>query len=80
MDEVGEVDMRKFTDIPTPDFPLNVETYRRLRDEIETAADRFDYLGTTDGYNVSCVLTDVRVRLDEAWQLILRIEQHENGR
>lgn len=70
----------KFTDIPTRKFPLNLKKFSRLQGEIQTAADRFSDLGTSDGHAVFCQLTEVRARLDHAWQLIQQIERRENGR
>jgi len=70
----------KFTDIPTRKFPLNLNKFYRLQREIQTAADRFSDLGTSDGHAVFCQLVEVRERLDRAWQMILTIERRERGR
>lgn len=70
----------KFSDIPTRRFPLNFKKYSRLQDEIQTAADRFSDLGTSDGHAVFRELVEVRTRLDQTWELIRQIEHRETGR
>jgi hypothetical protein len=77
MDKVGAM---KFTEIPTGKFPLNFKKYCRLQDQIQTAADRFSDLGTSDGHAVFRELVEVRARLDRTWELIRQIEHRETGR
>ncbi|KQW27872.1 hypothetical protein ASE36_15450 [Rhizobium sp. Root274] len=69
--------MRKFSDIPTADFPMNDKTYYRLRAEIGSISARFLNLGTRDGADVAKKMEAVFGALDDAWQAIRRIEARE---
>lgn len=70
-------EMRKFSEIPTADFPMNHKTYYRLRDEIGSISARFSNLGTLDGGEVAKKMEVVYGALDDAWQTIRRIEARE---
>ncbi|MBW0369990.1 hypothetical protein [Ensifer adhaerens] len=59
---------------------MNFKKYCRLQLEIQTTADRFSDLGTSDGHAVFRELVEVRARLDRTWELIRQIEHREKGR
>lgn len=69
--------MRKFSEIPTADFPLNDTTYRRLRSEIGSISTRFSDLGTRDGAELAKKMEEVYGALDDAWGTLRRIEARE---
>lgn len=70
-------EIRKFSDIPTANFPMNHKTYSRLRGEIGSISARFSDLGTSDGAEVADKMEAVFGALDDAWQTIRRIEARE---
>ncbi|MFK3777265.1 hypothetical protein [Agrobacterium sp. NPDC089420] len=69
--------MTQFSEIPTADFPMNHETYRRLRDEIGSISAYFYNLGTRDGAEVAKKMEEVYGALGDAWETIRRIEDRE---
>jgi len=58
-------------DIPAARFPLRVEKYTKLDDEIKEIASRFSQLGYED---LAREFDEVRVRLDQAWQTMRAAE------
>lgn len=71
--------MSKFTEIPIEEFPLNFSSFCRLQSELQNAADGFADLCTQDGWSVSRDLTQVKIRLDQTWELIRAIERREQA-
>lgn len=69
--------MSKLSEIPTEEFPLNFVNFCRLQSELQNAADGFADLCTEDGWRVSRDLTQVKMRLDQTWELIRAIERRE---
>ncbi|NTE66183.1 hypothetical protein G6M85_11240 [Agrobacterium tumefaciens] len=69
--------MTKFSDIPVEKFPMNRDTYSRLRNEVGSTAARFSALGTPSGTAVAKKMEEVHAALGAAWELIREIEQRE---
>jgi hypothetical protein len=70
--------MTKFSDIPVEKFPMNRDTYSRLRNEVGSIAARFSDLGTPIGTAVAKKMEEVHTALGDAWELIREIEQRED--
>lgn len=71
--------MTKFFEIPIDKFPMNFDKYCQLRDQLQTAADGFDNLGTAAGRMVSKDILEVHARLSQTWELIRDIERREEA-
>ncbi|MCZ7932354.1 hypothetical protein O9X90_08530 [Agrobacterium leguminum] len=69
--------MTRFSDIPVSQFPMNQDTYCRLRNEIGSIAARFSDFGTRDGAAVAKKMEKVHAALGDAWELIREIEHRE---
>ena len=72
--------MSRFSDIPIKQFPMNEDTYCRLRNEVGVIAARFSDLGTPDGATVAKRMEKVHATLGDAWELIREIEHREETR
>lgn len=70
--------MTKFSDMPVEKFPMNRDTYSRLRNEVGSIAARFSDFGTRDGAAVAKRMEKVHAALGDAWELIREIEQRED--
>lgn len=70
--------MSRFSEIPIEQFPMNRDTYCRLRNEIGSIATRFSDLGTPSGTAVAKKMEKVHVALGDAWELIREIERRED--
>ncbi|QCM07374.1 hypothetical protein G3A56_21090 [Rhizobium oryzihabitans] len=68
----------KISDFPIARFPMNHDTYCRLRNEIGSIAARFSDFGTRDGAAVAKRMEKVHAALGDAWELIREIEQRED--
>lgn len=69
--------MTKFHGIPTAKFPMNRDTYYRLRNEIGAIAAQFSDIGTRDGAAVAQKMEQVYAALGGAWETILEIQRRE---
>ncbi|MDS7597444.1 hypothetical protein [Agrobacterium tumefaciens] len=69
--------MTKFSDIPVEKFPMNRDTYCRLRNEVGSIAARFSDLGTPNGTAVAKKMEKIHAALGDAWELISEIGHRE---
>lgn len=71
--------MLRFSDIPVSQFPLNHDTYCRLRNEVGSIAARFSDLGTRDGAAVAKQMEKVHAALGDVWELLRAIERRDEA-